>query len=202
VANIYQVTWEWSGFPGAPGYTNFFYDATTDSGTAALAAANKSRIFFDGVKGILDDAITLHLVTDVRVISDTDGLLQNIYTVSGVTDVHGTATSTYVSGAGMGVDWLTTVVHGRKRIMGRTFIVPAANFTTDQGAPNSTSLTYVATAAEAMRTATGPTFGIWGRPRDEEDPPNPDKPALVGVWAPATASRVPARAFLLRSRRD
>jgi hypothetical protein len=64
-------------------------------------------------------------------------------------------------------------------------------------------LTTVGAAAEAMRTAAGPAFGVWGRPRAlTVRPGKPDLPALTGHFAQAISSRIPQKAVVLRSRRD
>jgi hypothetical protein len=202
VANIWQVVWEWTGFSGAPGFTNLFFASSAGTATEALSAATNSRLFFDGVKGILSDDCHIAVQTDVRLIDDVTGDLQNIFSITGVSPVVGTATANYAGAVGLGVDWLTTTVHGSRRMQGRTFIVPAVNAYDDVGSPNSTSILAVATAAEAMRTASGPVFGVWGRPRAANPSATPPVTARDGLFGPATASRVPDRVFVLRSRRD
>ena len=203
MASIYQVTWRWTGFQGAPGFTNFFYDATTDTPVQALAAVTKSKIFWTGVQGILQSIVHVDPVTDVRVISDNDGTLVNIYTVSGVTGITGGAGGTFAGPSGAMVDWLTATVHGGRSMMGKTFLVPVASSVYDNdGTITGTNVTAIATAAENMRTASGPAFGIWGRPtyvKPATTPPTIDRP---GLWGPATGSRVPDKSVVLTSRRD
>ena len=204
MASIWQVTWKWGGTTGGTGYTNLYYQGTSLDATEALAAATKSRLLFDGVKSLLATRITLNLQTDVRLINDVTGDLINIFTVSGITQVTGTAGVSYYAGAsGACVDWLTSVLHGKHLMVGRTFIVPlyATGYDTD-GSIAGTALTTLATAAENMRTATGPTFGVWGRPRKAKTVDGVTIPALTGLFAPALSSRIPDKAVVLRSRRD
>lgn len=202
MAAIYQVTWEWDGSPGLPGFTNLFYDATTDTPTDALAAATKSRLLFSGVASLLPSTITISLRPDVRVISDLDGTLLNIYTVSGPAAVVGGAAAAYSAPVGACVDWLTTTVHGTRRMQGRTFLVPLTGAAFDgNGSLSGTTLTAIATAAEAMRTGSGPTFGVWGRPRDADPLHVPPITARAGLWGPAVSSRVPDKSVVLTSRR-
>jgi hypothetical protein len=123
--------------------------------------------------------------------------------VTGVTSVACGGGGVFAAPAGAGIDWLTTTVHGSRRMQGRTFIVPLFGSAYDSGgAILDAYVTTIATAAEAMRTASGPTFGVWGRPTyvvPATDPPTIDRP---GLWGPAVSSRVPDKTFILTSRRD
>src|SRR6266576_422101 len=120
MASIYQVVWEWNGGPGGTGFTNLFFDATVDTPSDALAAVTKSRHLFSGVAALIPSAYTLRARTDVRVLNDTDGTLANIYTVTGIADVAGGGGGVFASPAGAGIDWLTSTVHGTRRMQGRT----------------------------------------------------------------------------------
>lgn len=204
MANIWQITWRWAGIVGGTGYTNLFYASTAGDGTEALAAATKSRLLFDGMKTLLPSTVNLTLSGDVRLIQDSSGDLVTIFTVSGPTQVTGTGSSSSYAGASGGcVDWLTGVVHGKHLMVGRSFFVPMVATAYDAGTLAAGTLTTMATAAEAMRTATGPAFGVWGRPRDEKTKPGGGViPALTGQFAAAISSRIPDKAVVLRTRRD
>jgi hypothetical protein len=203
MAAIYQVVWEWNGSPGLPGFTNLFFDATADSPTDALAAATKSRLLFSGVAGSIPSTVTLSLRADVRVLSDSDGSLLNIYTVVGPANITGGAAAAYASPVGACVDWVTTTVHGTRRMQGRTFLVPLTGSVFDgTGSLTPAFITSLGTAAEAMRTGTGPAFGVWGRPRLADPGHVPPITARAGLWGPAVSSRIPDKAVVLTSRRD
>jgi hypothetical protein len=202
--NIWQVVWQWTGFTGAPGYTNLYYLATAGDAGEAFNAASKSRYLFDGLKGQLPPAVNMSLVTDVRLLRDSDGALQNIFTVAGITPVQGLAPSGGYSAASGGcIDWLTGAVHGRHMMTGRTFVVPLGSGEyTNTGQITSAAVLALANAGETMRTAAGPQFGVWGRPRPAGGTVDKPIPALAGAWHPAISSRVPTKAVVLRSRRD
>lgn len=204
MANIWQVTWRWAGIVGGIGYTNLFYAATAGDGAEALAACTKSRLLFDGFKSLVPNTVSISLQGDVRLIEDTSGDIVNIFTVSGPAAVGGTGSSTsYSASTGVVIDWLTGVVHGKHLMQGKTFVVPTISTAFGSGVVSTGALTTFATAAEAMRTATGPAFGVWGRPRDAKvRPGKPDLPALTGHFATAISSRIPQKAVVLRSRRD
>lgn len=203
MAAIYHVKWGWSGPAGGQGYTNLFFDATVDTPTDALTAVTNSRLLFSGVSALIPAAYTITPFTDVRVLDDVTGDLLNIYTVTGVTPVTCGGGGVFSAPSGACVDWLTTTVHGSRRMQGRTFFVPL--FGSAYGS-NGTLLdayvTTIATAAEAMRTASGPAFGVWGRPRAADPTHTPPITARDGKWGPAVSSRVPDLAVILRSRRD
>jgi hypothetical protein len=204
MASIYQVTWRWQGTTGGTGYTNLYYQVTAGDGTEALAAVTKSRLLFDGAKALLPNLVQISLQTDVRVIEDTTGDLVNIWTVSGPAAVTGTAGASYFAApVGGCVDWPTSTIHGKHMMTGRTFFVPLYSATFDtNGSLAIGTLNTLATAAENMRTASGPTFGVWGRPRAAKTVGGVTVPALSGLWAPALSSRIPDKAVVLRSRRD
>jgi hypothetical protein len=203
MTNIIQVVWEWSGFTGAPGYTNLFFDAAGGTQTDALAAVTKSQIFFSGLTPNLPDDVHIAPQTDVRVINDIDGKLVDIFTVIGVAGVQGGQPGNYAAPVGAIVFWPTTTVHGGRRMTGRTFIVPAsAAAFQDDGTLNTAAGTTINQAAEDMRTASGPAFGVWGRPKFSKPATVPPTVVENGKWGPATSSRVPDKCVVLTSRRD
>jgi hypothetical protein len=204
VATIWQVTWAWDGFTGAPGYTNLYYQAQTQDGTECAAAVAKSRTLWTALAGLVPNLVHLDLVTDVRLIDDTDGTLRNIFTVSGTAGVAGSGgVGSYTGPSGGCIDWLTGVTHGRHMLTGRTFVVPLIGTAYESnGTLSSATVTGLANAAESMRTGVGPTFGVWGRPRKAPEPPATKPPQLIGAWHPAISSRVVDRAAVLRSRRQ
>jgi hypothetical protein len=204
MARIFQVTYRWTGFPGATGFTNFYFQATAGDSFEALAVATQSRVFFSGIASILPSNVNIDCQTDVRLIEDSNGDLTNIFTVSGLTQVKGTGGPAGYAGASGGcVDWLTGAIHGKHLMVGRTFVVPLVGGAYENnGTLTPGTVTTLATAAETFRTQAGPLFGVWGRPRAAKVPPDPNKPQIVGAWHPAISSRIPDKAVVLRSRRD
>jgi len=202
--NIWQVTWAWTGFSGATGYTNLYYLATAGDGAEALAACTKARRLFEGIKGQLPPSVNIGLVTDVRLLKDSDGALQNIFTVTGIGPVTGTAAAgPYSAPSGGCVDWPTGIVHGRHMMTGRTFLVPLAQTAYENNGTIAPAVVItMANSAEDMRTAAGPQFGVWGRPKTHKDPLGNTVVDLAGAWHPAISSRIPDKAVVLRSRRD
>jgi hypothetical protein len=190
--NILQVRYDWTGFTGAPGYSNLHFRSTTGDATEALAAVTKGRLLFTGLPFNLPSSVHIANSTDVRLLDEATGDLVDIFTVTGLSEIVGGSAAVYSGSSGMCVDWLTTTVHRSRRLQGRTFMVPLAGdqYQTD-GSPAAGAITRLASSAEAMRTASGPAFGVWGRPVG----------GAGGVWGPAVSSRVPDKAVVLRSRR-
>ncbi len=204
MAHIWQVVWTWSGTTGGIGYTNLFYQGTAGTGSEALAAVTKSRALFQGVAAYLPSSVSVTPLTDVRLIEDTTGDLVNIFTVTGITAVAGSGGTTgYAGASGACIDWLTGVLHGKHLMVGRTFLVPAAqSIYQNNGTLTPQAVTDLALAAEGMRNAAGPVFGVWGRPRKADPTANPPIAQRNGLFSPAISSRIPDKGVILRSRRD
>lgn len=207
MTGMFQITSTWSGFPGAPGYTNMFFIHADPPSAAIQQAANNVRAFWAGVASIIPTTVSILVSPTVKVLDDAHGDLTDILSVATPpAAVAGSAAGTQWSGpVGMGVDWDTTGVHGfpgkTRRVRGRTFIVPAAAIF-ESGSPNDAFVTTIQTAATTLRTATGPTFGIWARYRPAKPLATPPTPELLGAIFPVTANHVPDKSFVLRSRRD
>jgi hypothetical protein len=140
----------------------------------------------------------------VKLIEDTTGDLVDIITVgTAPSGVSGTLPGQGPSPAGACINWSTTTVHGSRRIRGRTFIVPiAALHFSSGGQVGGSAVSGFQAAANALRAATGPTFGIWSRPRTADPTATPPITARTGLIGPATSNSVPTKAVVLRSRRD
>jgi hypothetical protein len=205
VASIWQVTWAWTGFPGATGYSNLYYRASTSDAGEAAGVCQQSQLLWTGLKGLLPQQVTISLQPDVRLLEDSTGNLVNIFTVTGIPPTTGSAAAgVYSAPSGGCIDWLTGVIHGKHLMVGRTFVVPLAGAAyQNNGTLADTTVTTLATAAESMRQANpAHPFGVWGRPRKADNTSNPPKPALTGFFANAISSRIPDKAVVLRSRRD
>jgi len=194
---MYHAVVNWSGFPGAPGFTNL-YAETTDP---LLAGAETWTQAIDDMithwANTLPAGVTIQVNPEVETVDDIDGTLLDILTVSGSLPAHGGALGGLYAGAsGWCIDWLTTgAVFGRRR-MGRSFVVPASTeiYQTD-GTIAAATLTEQRAAATAYVGAAGTNPGIWVRPKAGPG-------GHAGQFVNATAARVPDLAAVLRSRRD
>jgi hypothetical protein len=201
---MFQTLTTWSGtFPGAPGYTNLHFIHSDPPSTGAQAAVDNVRTFFNSVASMIPSGITLTVSPVVKVIEATTGDLDSIISVATApAAVAGAAAGTAWSGpVGMCVNWSTSSVHGTRVVRGRTFLVPLGSIF-ESGTPNDTFVATVQAAATALRTASGPTLGVWARPVEADDEHVPPIVARAGEIYPVTANFVPDKSAVLRSRRD
>jgi hypothetical protein len=194
---MYHAVVNWSGFSGAPGFTNL-YAETTDP---LLAGAEDFTQNIDDMithwANTLPNGVNVQVSPEVETIDDLDGTLLDVLTVAGSLPAHnGALGGNYAGASGWCIDWLTAgAVFGRRR-MGRSFVVPASTevFQND-GTIQAATLTEQRAAASAFVAAAGPVFGVWVRPKTGTG-------AHAGQFVPAVAARVPDLAAVLRSRRD
>lgn len=204
MVNILRVTARWSGFVGAPGYTVLhFRDFGTGDGPGgepdaaqALAAAERARTFFASVATLLPNSVTIQVQSEVDMLEDTTGQLQDSFSVAPPAVVTGTGgTGGYAAAAGAVVNWRTASFRNGRRIRGRTFLVPLAggSYQSD-GTLNDTFRTTLVNAAQALTDSAGsPDLGVYSRPTAV---------GTDGRWVIATGSTVPDMAAMLTSRRD
>lgn len=207
MTGMFEVVTVWSGFAGAPGYTNHYFIHSDPPSTGAQSAVNNVRAFWNSCASVIPSVCSLLVQPVVKILDDAEGELTDILTVgTPPTAVTGGAAGTAWSGpVGMCVDWETAGIHGypgkTRRVRGRTFIVPTGSVF-ESGTPNDSFVTTIQAAATALRTATGPTFGVWARPRPAKTVDGVAIPKLDGAIFPITANRVPDKSVVLRSRRD
>lgn len=191
---ILRTTAVWSGFAGAPGYTNFFFDAFGSGDSAELEVA-RTRAFFNALASDLPESVSIQVQQEAAIIDETTGELQSYVSVDAVPlPVIGGSGASFSAASGGVVTWNTdTVVRGR-RLRGRTFVVPLDTTAYDaQGTLASSTITLMNDAAAALiGDGSGPQLVIWARPRTGAD----------GAIGSVTSHRVADRVAVLRSRRD
>lgn len=180
----------WTGFTGAPGYSNFYFnDALT--GAQCNTAAAAIRTFFAAVNSTLPNIATVQVGT-VAWIHDTGGPLTGTVTVSTPgSSVAGTGGTNYAGGVGYVVHWLTGVYLNGRQLRGKTFMVPAttAVFGPD-GTVNATALTTIQNAVNAFVGMAGVVPVVWSNP-----------PGPTGTAYSMTGGSVQDRTAVMRSRR-
>jgi hypothetical protein len=202
MSGMLKVTTKWTGFSGAPGYTNFYFrDFTANNEpTSAQATAAVARVqtFWSNMAAKFPPPVRLAIQGDVQVIEDTDGKLKDIFTVTPPADiVGGSATAEYSSPTGMVIHWRTGGVRNGRRVRGRTFLVPCANnmYQSDGSIATASLASAVSTAQALADSTTGsPDLGVWARPTAPG--------ATDGAWWLVTGVTVPDLAAVLRSRRN
>lgn len=191
---IYKIQATWSGFPGAPGYSSFYFSDQAGGSTAAEARL-AVHTFFDTMKIALSGSTLINVSPTVELYDETTGALIDYEDDDqdlGV--IQGSASGGIVGPAGAVVNWLTaTVVNGR-RLRGRTFLVPlaASSFESDGTLSGSRLNTLSNAAAVLSGDGFATNFGVWSKPRNGQP----------GAFGSVTAHRIPDMAAVLRSRRD
>jgi len=196
--NMHRLTMTWSGFSGAPGYSNlYFSSALVPTPTELAQTMTKVHAFFYAWRGFLPNAVTISFPSSIEEFQTTTGELQSTASVTPGATITGIGGSAVFSSAvGACVNWKTdTVVNGRK-LRGRTFMVPLQSlpsFDTDGSLNPSTRLTMLTAATNLVNDATGLPFFIWHRPT----PGGSD-----GAAGPVTSTTINDKTAVLRSRRD
>ena len=191
---IHRVTTTWRGFPGAPGYSNFFFSG---DGSGGEATTSRSRVvsFFAEVNSILPSDVEFLVEGEVAVIDEQTGSLTD-YIMAAESPVAGTGglSGGYSAASGAVVTWNTNGVVNGRRVRGRTFIVPLGSTAyQSDGTLSSSAISTLQDGAEALvGTGFDSGFGVWSRPGTSG----------AGSFWEVTGYRVPDMAAVLRSRRD
>jgi len=199
MVDIIKTTVSWTGFTGAPGYTNMFWrDFSGGDVDQAMVdgAMTKLDAFLDSWQVYIPASVTYLINPQVEILEDTTGALQGFMNGTPDSSRTGVASGNYSAATGACINWYTGAVRNGRRLRGRTFMVPlaASAFSTD-GTLDNSSLSSMRTAAATLISATGTgDLGVWGRPSGPG--------ATDGIWNFATSSSISDKAAVLRSRRD
>jgi hypothetical protein len=200
MAEVSVVTATWNGFIGAPGTTRLAFQPASDP-TSRQQIVDAARAFFASLTNVLKSGWQIQVSEVVQTYDIlTSKLLTEIPATTKPLVVNGTivTSAVYVGGSGLEIKWGTGVVWEGHKVVGRTFVVPAANFSEADGTLTSGAITIASNAANVLINAAGPDFSIWSKRFDRSTtPPTQTAGALTGV----TSSSVRDEAAQLRSRR-
>lgn len=201
---IIRVLANWTGFPGAPGYSSFHFSSDGgfwDGGilgdgaqVAAQAAADRVISAFNECAAYFPKIVRIRTDPEVSIIDSDTGETLGAVDIDGDTVAGIAPNDDYAGPTGAVVNWRTNDYRFGRRIRGRTFLVPIAgsSYDSDGTLGNAALQNIRAFGEEMVGSSGGPEFGVWSRPRDGEG----------GVFATVTNSSVPDKAVVLRSRRD
>jgi hypothetical protein len=197
---VLRVKLNWTGFIGAPGYTNLYFSEFNETGYVqadADGAVSKASTFATQLRDYLPAAVTIGVDPTVEIVQSDTGDLVGFFSTTPAAAGPGALTGTYSAASGACISWGTNGIRNGRRIRGRTFVVPLGGSAYESNgtlAPAAVSaLTSYANALKNNTTGRG-DFGIWARPTT--------KTATDGVWYPAQTVSVKDKAAVLRSRRD
>jgi hypothetical protein len=199
VPEFLRVKINWTGFNGAPGYTNLgFSEFVSEGYTQAMAngAAAKARDFALNVAALVPTTVTLQVDPTVEIVQSDTGQLVGFFTTATVAPAVGTRAGSYSAASGAVISWNTNGVRNGRRIRGRTFVVPLAGSAYQaDGTIAEADLATLRAIGNQLTVDGGITdFGVWSRPSGPG--------ATDGQFWPAVGYRVNDKVAVLTSRRD
>jgi hypothetical protein len=196
--NLHRVRVGWTGFPGAPGVSTFYFL----DGSSALGGLHA---FFSDLLFALPTDVNVQVENTGDAILAATGALVGSWAGTAQTVLTGTQAGAYAAPVGAVVDWFTGAILDSHRVRGRTFLVPlAGNTYQDDGSIFDSTRIALQGAAESFRSGQASNFVIWHRPFAGSPAvgTRPARPAHDGDYAAVTSAVVPDKACVLRSRRD
>lgn len=192
--DMLRITAQWTGFPGGPGYSNFYFAGGGGLIGDQQQVADRVLASFGMITDWLPDDVTITLQPEAEVIDSDSGVITGYRGIDNAATVSGTAGQPFAGPTGAVVNWRTDDLRNGRRIRGRTFIVPLVSIAFDNdGTLAAGALTDLREFADNL---VGGDFdselGVWSRPVNGSG----------GVFATATGYSVPDLAAVLRSRRD
>lgn len=191
---ILRLTARWTGFNGAPGYTNFHFAGGGGFISDVGQVATRTREALQNLSLALPSDVSISLTGEAQRLDSDTGLLEGYESFTPPSAVNGQVTGGYSAASGAVVNWSTGDVRFGRRIRGRTFIVPlGGSMYQDDGTLTPGALGMLRNFADEMTSFDlDSEFGVWSRPRNGSG----------GVFASVTGFNVPDMAAVLRSRRD
>ena len=195
MASMYRVRSVWSGFSGAPGYTNHYFGTTDPLLAGASLACADVRAFWNAIASQFPDDVQINVETAVQIVEDSTGVVEDELTAAATAAVNGSGSGSYAAPVGASVEWRSSDFVNGRRVKGRTYLVPllGSAFETD-GTLSGTPLSSIQAAASGL-VAAASNMVVWHRPTD----PGTSSDGSLHLVATANVSD---RAAVLRSRRD
>lgn len=191
---ITRITAVWTGFRGAPGYSNFYFGGEPADASAAEECATAVRTFFTNISAALPESIRIGVQGTAEIIDEANGQITGQVDFDAPNGAAGGGGADYSAASGAVVNWNTAGYRNGRRIRGRTFLVPLSSISYDgQGDLDNTALTTLRNAAGVLAGGTtAMPFVVWSRPVG----------GAGGSAEPVTGATVPDLGAILRSRRD
>jgi hypothetical protein len=168
---MHKVVATWSGFPGAPGVSNFYFGTgTSDSVSDVGVTQGRVRSFFAAFTLCLPTPISITVQPDSPVIDPVTGHMTGVLTAATPqTVVVGAGGSNYSAISGACVIWKSSIFMAGRNLRGKTFLVPlsTAAYDTD-GTILASRLAELRTAAAALGAVgafpANQVLMVWHRP--------------------------------------
>lgn len=193
--SLYRIRMLWTGFQGAPGYTNLYYTTQSPSDSEATTVAAGAKAAFTLIAAHLPVDVTITADTDVQVEDSATSKVTGHITVSVSGSVTGTATDAYSAPSGAAVTWHTGQFFNGREVRGRTYIVPLVGYDPD-GTLSATTITALRSFGDQLITDSStesPYFTV-------RSPAS--QAAAGGSTNRVQSAQITDKAAVLRSRRD
>lgn len=186
MVDLRRVEVEWTTGIGGAGLS-VFYTVDPDDATANLGT------FFNAVKALFPNAVSWSIPSSGDLVDVVSGAITGGWSGGTAATISATGgVATYAAGTGTWVRWNTGGIVGRRRLQGRTFLVPliAAIYDSD-GTLQPSHVTTIQNAANTLVAAD--KLGTWHRPPNN---------ITGGSFAKWTAGQARDKVTSLRTRRS
>jgi hypothetical protein len=182
---------DWTGGTGGDGVTVMHAnDSLANTGLTAAKTAIQNWV--SSVAASCPNEITLRLNPEIRVLNTGTGQLESLAGFGATVPYPGTGTGPYNPAAGYRIDWQTGNILVGRRLVGRTYVVPAVSEVfNDDGELTSAAVTQINANAQALLgglESAGAGLQVWSRTH--------------GVASNVASIAIPTKGAILRSRRD
>lgn len=203
MTNVSAVQANWNFGTGGPGLTKLWFQELLDP-TARQAGVDSVRALLSSLVSVLRSDWNIQVQTLIQNYSLETGKLTNEFT-AGTTppQINGTVATTagYQLGVGARILWRTGVVLNGRKVVGRTFCVPLAGFTTSAGIVIAALVSTVKTACTAYATQAGARPIVWHKLLGDAPAGGGPRPYLGGTAVPIVSGDMLSPPSSLRSRR-
>lgn len=211
--HMYRVRTVTSGWFGAPGFTTHYYMSSSSPDSTSVGGAggavNSVHAFWDICQGLFPLSWRCQVQPTVDIVDALNGEVINAFGVTATPELPGT------NGAGYGPTAAMLVLTARtpgfvggRRVVGRSYIGPAANLSDADGTPSVGLVSGLQGATPALTPPVidGIAAVVWSRPRAARAAGPGNKPtaltARLGSAHFIDAYSVRDKWGILRSRRD
>lgn len=193
MATMARIRALWEGWPGAPGYSNFYFDASAGTQTAYQEMANNIGGGFDLMTTLLPAGLTITIDPEVVIMDDSNGQMQNIVAIDSPDPSVGTSSGSYSGTSGALIRWVTATFKNGRQVRGHTYLVPLiGSVYSSDGSISGSALSTLETAALGMLGSAYDRL-VWSRPTTSG--------GNNGSSAVITTAFIPDLAVVRRSRR-
>lgn len=198
MVEISRVRVAFTNFIGAPGVATYY---SLDSVTIVDSLSSMWGAF----AGWMPSGVQIHVENSGDVLESTNGVITGAWSQTAAPDRVGATGGPYSAASGACITWDTETVADRRRLRGRSFVVPlGGSCFTAGGGINDATLATLRNASHDFFVSQDTSFVVWHRPVEARaaDATHPERVERAGAVGLVTSSRVNPRGAVLRSRRD